>query len=97
VRARNFGAVESFVQAEAETYTIIEVEDARTCVTCSYMNGREFTVTGAVRLRDAFARLKRVCRDGRVLRCSHGVAVSAGARGVNSRAIYRATRPSGPG
>jgi hypothetical protein len=54
VRARSFGSVESFVQAEAETYQIIEVDDARTCATCAYMNGRIFTVDSAVRVRNAW-------------------------------------------
>lgn len=54
VRARSFGSVESFVQAEAETYIILEVNDARTCELCAYMNAREFRVSSAVRQRDAF-------------------------------------------
>lgn len=54
VRARTFGAVESFVQAEVETYRWLSVEDARTCATCGYLDGRIFTVASAVRMRDTF-------------------------------------------
>jgi hypothetical protein len=54
VRARNFGSIESYVQASATTYLILEVGDARTCDTCNYMNGKEFTVSHATAMRDSF-------------------------------------------
>ena len=54
VRARSFGNIESFVQAEAETYQWLAIGDARTCPICSQLDGRMFQVSAAVQQRDAF-------------------------------------------
>jgi len=51
-RARNFGGVESMVQAGVETFEIIAVMDQRTSPICRLMNGKIFRLEHAVTQRD---------------------------------------------
>ena len=54
VRSRSFGTIESFVQANVETFTFLAVMDARTSRQCAHLHGRTFQVTRAVEVRNAF-------------------------------------------
>jgi hypothetical protein len=54
VRARSFGSVESFVQADVETFRWLAIDDARTCAICAYLSGKVFHVSRAVEVRDRF-------------------------------------------
>lgn len=51
-RARNFGGVQSMVDAEVEEYRIIAVMDARTSPICREMDGKVFRTEHAVKIRD---------------------------------------------
>jgi SPP1 gp7 family putative phage head morphogenesis protein len=51
-RARNFGGVQSMVDAEVEEYRIIAVMDARTSSICREMDGKVFRTEHAVKIRD---------------------------------------------
>ncbi|MCD6385741.1 hypothetical protein J7M23_08185, partial [Candidatus Sumerlaeota bacterium] len=48
-RARNFGALQSLVEAEQEEFVIYAKLDARTCAFCRDMHGRVFSVKRAAR------------------------------------------------
>jgi SPP1 gp7 family putative phage head morphogenesis protein len=51
-RARNFGAVESFVQGKFDEIEIVAMMDEKTSPVCRYMNGKIFKTEWAVSQRD---------------------------------------------
>ncbi|NSW82541.1 MAG: minor capsid protein [Syntrophothermus sp.] len=57
-RARNFGGVQSMVEAQVSEYEILAVMDERTSPICRFMNGKVFKVEHAVALRDAVLNAK---------------------------------------
>ncbi|MDI3548141.1 MAG: hypothetical protein PWR10_1793 [Halanaerobiales bacterium] len=57
-RARNFGGVQSMVEAQVLEYEILAVMDERTSPICRFMNGKVFKVEHAVALRDAVLNAK---------------------------------------
>lgn len=57
-RGRNFGGVQSMVEAQVEEYEILAVMDERTSPICRFMNGKVFRVEHAVALRDAVINAK---------------------------------------
>lgn len=57
-RGRNFGGVQSMVDAKVEEYEILAVMDERTSPICQFMNGKVFRVEHAVALRDAVMNAK---------------------------------------
>ncbi|WP_422444354.1 hypothetical protein [Thermoanaerobacterium sp. DL9XJH110] len=57
-RARNFGGVQSLIEAKVDTYEILPVGDERTCAVCMTMARHTFKVEHAVALRDAVLNAK---------------------------------------
>ncbi len=57
-RARNFGGVQSMIEAQVETYEILPVGDERTCPVCMTMAKHTFKIEHAVQLRDAVLNAK---------------------------------------
>lgn len=51
-RASNYGAIQTFVEAEVKRYQIKAVLDRRTSEICTFMDSREFSVRSAERLID---------------------------------------------
>ncbi len=58
-RARNFGGVQTMIEAEVETYEILPVGDERTCPVCMTMAKHTFKLEHAVKLRDAVLNAKK--------------------------------------
>lgn len=52
-RARSFGSIEGFVEAEISRFEYLAIMDERTSKTCRELNGRIFDVRAAVAVRDA--------------------------------------------
>lgn len=53
-RATIFGRIEPMVAAEVETYEILNAGDARVCPLCRHMNGKTFSISHAVDMRDKY-------------------------------------------